>query len=52
MKFTLDIESDMDDMMSEVAHALTNVADRLRDGVTEGVIYNINGNRVGQWELK
>jgi hypothetical protein len=35
----------------DVARALETVASRLKDGYTEGVIHDANGNLTGDWDF-
>lgn len=55
--FKLEIETDNaafeDGAELEIARILRNVAERLEylDGLREGNARDINGNRVGRWEL-
>lgn len=37
----------------ELARTMRKLADRLDDGTdhTDGLLYDINGNRVGSWEI-
>jgi hypothetical protein len=57
MKFTLEIELGNEDMRLSwhVADALRSVADCIEDRgdsfAEGGKIHDINGNRVGQWEV-
>lgn len=40
-----------DSKWMEIDTILRAVADRAGDGQTSGIIWDSNGNRVGQWEL-
>lgn len=53
MKLRLEIEGGNDAMQdgNDMAWALNQVADRLRDGRTAGIIRDDNGNKTGQWEV-
>ena len=54
-KFKLEIEMGNDAMQSgfDVAQALKlEVIPRLTDGYLAGVIFDINGNKVGGWVLR
>jgi len=33
----------------EIARILRKIADQVENGQTEGVIHDVNGNRVGEW---
>ena len=35
----------------EVKRILLEVAEKVQNGITEGKIIDINGNRIGKWEL-
>ena len=36
---------------SEVAGIIQSVANRVRAGITEGLVHDSNGNKVGSWGL-
>lgn len=44
-----DAFKDLDHGRDEVARLLTKVAQQVRDGDMEGLIFDINGNRVGRF---
>jgi hypothetical protein len=35
----------------ELARILRDIAERVNDGQTHRAVYDINGNRVGSWEI-
>ena len=53
--FTLKIDTENDafqqDKSFECNRILEEVMFKLQDGYDEGIIHDINGNRVGKWEL-
>ena len=54
MKLKIEFDCDnaaFDDLGTEVARILTVVADKAQAGYQYGVCADINGNRVGEWEL-
>lgn len=53
-KFTLEIQTNNAAFTSpeaEVERILRTVADRVKDGYTHGNLFDINGNRCGEWEM-
>jgi hypothetical protein len=53
MKFRLQIDSDnvaMQDV-DDLAYCLEGVAEKVRDGSEAGIVKDINGNKVGEWEV-
>ena len=40
-----------EDASEEIISILQYVRERLAEGRTEGVLHDINGNRVGEWKL-
>jgi hypothetical protein len=54
--FTIDISTGNgafdDDAGAEVARILRDVADRIERGTATGKVFDINGNRVGSFELQ
>ncbi len=57
MQFVLKIKSNNEAMNNDgqpewpVIDILRATANRLGDGHTEGVLYDVNGNSVGSWKL-
>lgn len=57
MRFNLDFDMDNaafegDAAEGEVARILRNIAEKIEiAGLTEGAVYDINGNRVGAYEV-
>jgi len=39
------------DLMSECARILREIADNLERGRESGGVHDVNGNRVGNWEI-
>ena len=56
MKFGLKISSEnaafADNPEYETARLLRQTADRLENGIPGGMLMDINGNRVGHWDLE
>lgn len=54
MRFDLHIELGNAAMQSgeHIAGALREVAEKAEAGHDEGLIHDVNGNTVGQWEMK
>ena len=56
MKFTLNFNMDnavFDDWnRPEVKRILNRTAERVNDGETEGIVRDINGNTIGQFNIK
>lgn len=56
MQFTVTIDTDNaafdgDDCGAELARILREIAQKVEDGADEGNAFDINGNRVGSFEL-
>jgi len=55
MKFELKFNMDNADFENEPEYAveaiLVDVAGRVIDGLTAGMIFDVNGNDVGDWEI-
>lgn len=56
MKFSIVIDSDddacMQDPTGEARSALFVVRALLTEGRTEGLVYDANGNRIGEWHFR
>ncbi|MES2367361.1 MAG: hypothetical protein V4563_15905 [Pseudomonadota bacterium] len=58
MKLTLTIQMDNAafddgaDGLFEVARILAKLADGLRDGIASSSLFDVNGNKVGKFEIK
>jgi len=52
MKFTLTIKSNNDDNGPEMVSAeLVRVSELVLDAVASGMLRDVNGNHVGDWEM-
>ena len=52
-KLTMDLDNDVFqiDTYSEVARIMEVVAERVKEGHDDDLLYDINGNVVGSWEI-
>ncbi len=50
IRFGIENAAFVDDQAGEVARILREVADKVRPD-TEGVIFDVNSNRVGNWSM-
>lgn len=55
MRFKINIETDnaalADDGESEIVRILRKIANRIEEGERDGLVHDINGNRVGHWDV-
>ena len=55
MKFTCEINMDNDTYQDApewtLQDDLTDIGQKVCNGATEGIIYDVNGNTVGSWEI-
>ena len=52
MTFKMDNAAFEDEPATEAARLLLQAAEAVEDGYEDGACVDINGNRVGQWEVK
>jgi hypothetical protein len=55
MKFNLEFKMDnaafADEPLAEAAGMLDEISAKLRDGDFKGTLFDVNGNKIGQWEI-
>lgn len=51
LEFATDNAAFADDHPGEIVRILREIADEARRERTGGAVYDLNGNRVGQWSL-
>ena len=51
MKINIETENEAFDNPSELPRILLEIVDRINQGETQGIIRDINGNKVGSWEI-
>ncbi|MGL5032647.1 MAG: hypothetical protein ACRC6M_02470 [Microcystaceae cyanobacterium] len=49
IQFEIDNAAFVDGFSEEVERILSKIAQRVKDGETQGVIFDLNGQRVGNW---
>ena len=51
MTINIKTENEAFDDPNELPRLLLEIVDRINQGETEGIVRDINGNKVGEWQL-